>query len=77
MKINKQILDKAIKLYRKFYNSGDIKIFDKFVVICREIGFGLERYPSQFADLIRIYVFSEATNKTIYKAFELLGVEIE
>ena len=84
MKISKKMLDEAIELVRKswamtaegkdgYYESR--KAWGKM----RKLSECLENQIDEYAfnAIINTYVRCNATNETIYKAIELLGIEIE
>ena len=85
MKISKQTLDEAIKIGRKYQDSKLLDSYGhKFFDICKSLA--KETYhidnsfymrADYFWDIILTYIKCNATNETIYKAIELLGIEIE
>lgn len=86
MTISKKTLDELIETYRKFWQNN-IKegslAFQQFLEKSREVSHKLELqtnrkiWDTRFCDLVSVYVRCNATNETIYKAIELLGIEIE
>lgn len=79
MKISKKILDELIEVNREVWQVKSVTIkhcLDK----CREIGHE-NKIDSilceRLCGLISTYVRCNTTNETIYKAIEMLGIEIE
>lgn len=85
MTISKKTLDEAIILVRKYRcdttKNGlcDEDIFDAICAKCRDLckQINCKFLPSDIYDLFWLYCKANATTETIYKAIELLGIEIE
>ena len=85
MKVSKKTLDEAIKIGRKYQDSKLLDSYGhKFFDICKSLA--KETYhidnpfymrTDYFWSIILTYIKCNATNETIYKAIELLGIEIE
>lgn len=83
MKISKQTLDEAIQTYREYLAKNlHNALGDKFFHQCVRLEkacyvYDNDFYAVYFYNIISTYVRCNATNETIYKAIELLGIEIE
>ena len=78
MTISKKTLDEAIKLYKE-YVAKDFShnIYVKHFRLLEELLSNINITAINVSELIGIFVTCEKTNETIYKAIELLGIEIE
>ena len=85
MKISKQTLDEAIQTYReylakKLHNALGHKFFhqcERLEKECYVYDNNFYMTVVNFYNIISTYIWCNATNETIYKAIELLGIEIE
>lgn len=82
MTISKKTLDEAIKDIRDFWDITNLKNKDKILNSshkkCEKLSKSVGNISHHiFLDIISAYVRCEANNETIYKAIELLGIEIE
>lgn len=85
MKISKQALDEAIQTYREYLAKNlHNALGDKFFHQCVRLEKECYVYDNNFYmtvvyfyNIISTYIRCNATNETIYKAIELLGIEIE
>lgn len=83
MTISKKTLDEAIKLYKEYWGieTTDIcayVILMKLAQIANDLELQVNKKVSgaEFRNIISVYAHCEATNETIYKAIELLGIKI-
>ena len=78
MKISKKMLDEAIELYKE-YAAKDFShnIYVKHFRLVEELLSNIPITALIVSELISIFVTCEKPNETIYKAIELLGIEIE
>lgn len=85
--VKKETLDNAIRVSRKFWNTGDADYLGtrhKIVVLLSEQAFGKDFYWSELEDIIDSSIKlpirtknEEAPNELIYSVFELLGITVE
>ena len=78
MKISKKTLDEAIELYKE-YVAKDFShnIYVKHFRLLEELLANIPITVISVSELISIFIIKEKSNETIYKAIELLGIEIE
>lgn len=83
MKIDKNTLDKLIEVCKEFWAETNSIKLDVYSDKIRKISHELEvqtggmMWDTRFSDLVSIYVRCRSTNEIIYKAIELLNIEIE
>lgn len=88
MKISKKTLDEAIKLGREYvvedtYTRDNIKYYDKCTKLEKEANSDIDWEKDvcfsavYFYEIIEICAQLNKPNETIYKAIELLGIDIE
>lgn len=83
MKISKNTLDELIFLQRVYWNPNTpTSVTDNLFEKRKALSDSLQKqteweiYVNTFIDLTAVYVCCNATNETIYKAIELLGITI-
>lgn len=84
MTISKKTLDEAIDLGGKYWLSRDKESYDNFFNKCKEIVIEVRGCNNTLGFCVSIFqvfdtIFRNVSedNETIYKAIELLGIEIE
>lgn len=83
--VNKETLDKLIRLERKYAQTGDVDILDARTVVARMVSveaFGEDDWWLAFSDFVRSIVgvrplIKNATNRTVYDALQIVGIEIK
>lgn len=79
MTVSKKTLDKFIEVYRKFWKTEETVYLKCIGDYCRTLENQTDYIISwvSFSEIVGSYTKYNATNETIYKAIELLKIEIE
>lgn len=79
MKLDKRLVDEAIRLTKKYYSTGDVDYLPKLRDVGKEIE---EKVAWQVVDLIEdlakyVQTIGKGTYEDIYKALAVFGIIVE